>query len=439
WMERRVPFRRRASNSIAASVIQFAVTGMVVVLLLGLAAVELLRHTGTSEAIRDAKQVTRLAGDAVVAPNVTAALERGDPKAIAAMDRIVHTGLLSNSVVRVKLWNTRGRIVYSDEHRLIGLTIPLKADELAALRQGGVQAEVSNLSRPENRYERGYKKLLEVYLGVRAPSGQRLLFESYQRFSSISASGARLWQRFLPALIGALLLLELAQIPLAWSLGRRLRRGQREREALLRRAIDASALERRRIAGDLHDGAVQNLAGVSYGLSAVIGELPAGSPARSAVEMGASETRRTVRELRTLLVDIYPPVLRRSGLAAALSDLLDGFSAGGLEVRLDARPDLELAPEVEELLFRVAQEALRNVRRHADARTVVVSVDVTEHSALLEVSDDGRGFEPGGAHESNGHFGLRVVGDLVRDAGGELEVISAPGQGTIVRVEMPRR
>jgi signal transduction histidine kinase len=146
-----------------------------------------------------------------------------------------------------------------------------------------------------------------------------------------------------------------------------------------------------------------------------------------------------VRELRTLLVDIYPPVLRRSGLAAALSDLLDGFSAGGLEVRLDARPDLELAPEVEELLFRVAQEALRNVRRHADARTVAVSVDVTEHSALLEVSDDGRGFEPGGDHESNGHFGLRVVGDLVRDAGGELDVISAPGQGTIVRVEMPRR
>jgi signal transduction histidine kinase len=437
-MERGVPFRRRASNSIAASVIQFAVTGMVVVLLLGFAAVELLRHTGTSEAIRDAKQVTRLAGDAVVAPNVTAALERGDPKAIAAMDRIVHSGLLSNSVVRVKLWNTRGRIIYSDEHRLIGLTIPLKADELLTLRQGGVEAEVSNLSRPENRYERGYSKLLEVYLGVRAPSGQRLLFESYQRFSSISASGSRLWQRFLPALIGALVLLELAQIPLAWSLGRRLRRGQREREALLRRAIDASALERRRIAGDLHDGAVQNLAGVSYGLSAVAGTLPSDSEARTAVEKGASETRRTVRELRTLLVDIYPPVLRRSGLRAALSDLLDGFSALGLEVRLDASPDLLVAPEVEELLFRVAQEALRNVRRHADARAVEVRVEATAHSVLLEVSDDGRGFQPNGDNESNGHFGLRVVGDLVRDAGGDLEVISAVGEGTVVRVEMPR-
>jgi two-component system, NarL family, sensor kinase len=428
---------RMKQRSIATAVLQFAVTGTLVVLLLGFAAVELLRHTGTTEAIGDAKRVTSLAGNGIVAPNVTRGLERGDPKAIAQMDRVVRSRLLSGDVVRVKLWNANGRIVYSDEHRLIGFQTPLGDDDLRALRQGKADAEVSDLSRPENRFERPHKKLLEVYLGVKTPAGHRLLFETYQRFSSISASGQRLWQRFLPALVGALVLLELAQIPLAYSLARRLQRGQREREALLRRAIDASEIERRRIAGDLHDGVVQNLAGVSYGLSAAAQQLPRGSDTRSAVEEGATEARRTVRELRSLLVDIYPPNLHRSGLQAALADLLDGIRSQSCEARLSAPPDIELPQETEALFFRLAQEALRNVRRHADAKRVTVSLSATRAHAVLEVADDGAGFDPDEAEgRPNGHFGLRMMGDMVRDAGGSFDIVSAPGQGTRVRAEV---
>jgi signal transduction histidine kinase len=424
-------------GSIATAVLQFSITGTIVVLLLGFAAVELLRHTGTTEAIRDAKRVTTLAGVGIVAPNVSGGLERGDPKAIAQMDRVIRGRVLSGDVVRVKLWDASGRIVYSDEHRLIGFRTRLGADDLKALREGTTAAEVSDLSRPENRFERPNKKLLEVYLGVKTPQGGRLLFETYQRFSSISASGQRLWQRFLPALVGALVLLELAQIPLAYSLARRLQRGQREREALLRRAIDASAIERRRIAGDLHDGVVQNLAGVSYGLSAAAEQLPHGSDTRSAVEEGATEARRTVRELRSLLVDIYPPNLHRSGLQAALADLLDGIRSQSCEARLVAPAGLELPQETEALFFRIAQEALRNVRRHSDATSVTVSLVETGGRAVLEVADDGTGFDPNDAERrSNGHFGLRMMGDMVRDAGGSFDVVSAPGEGTRVRAEV---
>jgi signal transduction histidine kinase len=421
-------------GSTATAVLQFAITGTVVVLLLGVVAVELLRHTGTTEAIRDAKRVARLAGDGIVAPNVAPGLERGDPRAIAAMDRVIRGRVLSGDVVRVKLWDANGRIVYSDEHRLIGFRTQLGDDDIEALREGTTDAEVSDLSRPENRFEREHKKLLEVYLGVRTPQGHRLLFEAYQRFSSISASGQRLWQRFLPALVGALVLLELAQIPLAYSLARRLQRGQREREALLRRAIDASAIERRRIAGDLHDGVVQNLAGVSYGLSAAAEQLPSGSDTRTAVEEGATEARRTVRELRSLLVDIYPPALHRSGLEAALADLLDGIRSEGCEARLSMRADLELPQETEALLFRVAQEALRNVRRHAGAKRVTVSVTATSERAVLEVSDDGAGFDPEGV--PSGHFGVSMMADLVHDAGGTFDVVSAPEEGTRVHAEV---
>src|SRR3954466_7896415 len=111
---------RRGSSSIATAVLQFAVTGALVVLLLGFAAVEVLRHTGTTEAINDAKQVTRIAGRGIVAPNITEGLLKGDPKAIAAMDRVIHTRVLEGDVVRVKLWDPSGRIIYSDDRRLIG-------------------------------------------------------------------------------------------------------------------------------------------------------------------------------------------------------------------------------------------------------------------------------------------------------------------------------
>jgi signal transduction histidine kinase len=354
------------------------------------------------------------------------------------MDRVIKGRVLSGDVVRVKLWDASGRIVYSDEHRLIGFRYELGDDEREAIADGTTDAEVSDLSRPENRYERSHEKLLEVYLGVKGPTGTPLLFETYERFASISASGQRLWQRFLPALIGALVLLELAQIPLAYSLARRLKRGQQEREALLRRAIDASSIERRRIAGDLHDSVVQNLAGVSFGLSAAAEQLPPGSETREAVEQGATEARRTVRELRTLLVDIYPPTLQRSGLQAALKDLLDGMRSSGCETHLSVRPDLQLPTEVEALLFRAAQEAIRNIRHHADASRIEVNVDATSDYAALRVTDNGRGFDRTELDaRSNGHFGLRMLTDLVHDGGGGFDVMSAPGQGTTVRLEVP--
>src|SRR5262249_20878243 len=136
-------------------------------------------------------------------------------------------------------------------------TFTLGPDELRALRTEGVDAEVSDLAKPENRFERSYGKLLEVYQGIRGPHGTPLLYEEYLTYSSVADSANRLWSRFAPALIVSLIALELLQIPFAWSLAQRVRRGQNEREALLRRAIEASELERRRIAGNLHDGVVQ--------------------------------------------------------------------------------------------------------------------------------------------------------------------------------------
>jgi signal transduction histidine kinase len=345
----------------------------------------------------------------------------------------VRARVLRDPVVRVKIWDPTGRIVYSDEPRLIGTRYDLGEDERGSIRDGSVDAEVSDLGRPENRFERRYHKLLEVYLPVRTTSGSPLLFESYQRFSSVAASGRRTWLAFLPALLGGLLVLWLVQLPLAARLARRIRAGQRDRERLLQRAIDASDVERRRIAGELHDGVVQSLAGLSYSLAAAA-ERGNGSADPETLERAATATRESVRELRGLLVEIYPPSLHRSGLAAALNDAAAPLVRRGVEVDVHVAPDLAPGEDVEALLFRVAQETLRNVAAHAEASRVEVRAEREGNVVRLSVSDDGRGFDTGAARPE-GHFGLSLVEDLARDAGATVAVDSAPGAGTRVRLE----
>ena len=368
---------------------------------------------------------------------------RGRPAALRRFDRLVRTRVLRDPIVRVKLWTPAGRVVYSDAGALIGQRFKLGADEVASLRNGTVDSGVSDLSLPENRSERGQGKLLEVYLPVKTPGGRPLLFESYQHFSSVASSARDIWLSFLPALIAALLVLYLVQLPLAASLARRLRRGSREREELLERAVDASAAERRRIAGDLHDGVVQDLAGLSFGLSAAAERTAAAGEEDAAAELrgGAEQARQSVRALRSLLVEIYPPSLRQAGLAAAVSDLVAPAAARGIETDVDVPEDLDLGPEDEALLFRVAQETVRNAVAHAGAHRLDVAVSQKADRVSLAVADDGRGFDPteAGDGAGEGHFGLALLRDLARDAGAELSVESSPEAGTRVTIEVPRR
>jgi signal transduction histidine kinase len=310
------------------------------------------------------------------------------------------------------------------------------------------RGDLTDLSGRENQFDRAshsldryHGELLEVYAPLRTRGGRRLIFEAYQRFASVSASGRDVWLAFAPALLGGLLLLQLVNLPLARSLARRLRRGQHEREALLRRALDASETERRVIAADLHDGVVQDLVGVSYELSAEAQALEGRGDSRSAaaLDRSAAKTRAGVRALRALLLDIYPPNLHRAGVAQALHDLAAAQTARGLPTRVELQDDLALGEPTERLLFRCAQEALRNSREHADADNARVRVERRGDHLVMEIRDDGRGFDPATLDERrrDGSFGLRALADLVRDAGGRLEVLSAGGEGTTVRVVLP--
>jgi two-component system, NarL family, sensor kinase len=445
----RIGRRRRRSagaeapgaSSVVGPLLWFAAASLVAVLALGFSATAVLRRQARGEAIRDAKEITRLAGEGIAEPALGQGVVAGDQRAQARFGRLMRQRVVRDPVVRVKVWSLDGRIVYSDKRALVGRRFELEPEALDAVRRRLVHAEVSDLGRPENRFERRFGKLLEVYLPVEARDGEPLVFEDYIRFASVTAGEQRLFSRFAPALAVALLLLWLVQLPLAWSITRRLQRRQREREALLQRALDSSALERRRIARHLHDGVVQDLAGVSYGLSATAGDLEHSAP-RPARVVGdaAAAIRRAVRELRGLLIGIYPPSLQRAGLRTAVLDLLAPLSARGIAVEAEVPDDLGLAPETAELIFRSAQEAVRNVAKHADAERVELTVRRSNGLVVMTVSDDGRGFEPAAEADPGGRsLGLQLLDDLVREHRGRLEVRSQSGRGTVVTLELDAR
>ena len=422
--------------SVGSLVARFAIAGLVALVFVAAFTAFASRRVGTEQAIDEAKQVAYVSSVGLVAPVLSDDLLTMDRAALDRVDAVVREHVLRGSLVRVKIWSSDGTIVYSDEPRLIGEQFALGADERAVLTSGEQGAEVSDLSEPENRFETE-SKLLEVYSRTETPSGTPLLFEAYFRYSGVSDVGRHLWSQFAPTTIGALVVLQLVQIPLAWSMARRLQSAQRERERLLRSALDASDAERRRIASDLHDGVVQDLTGVSLTLAAQgRGE----SIDRQQVLDASAAVRGTVKSLRSLLVEIYPPNLQEEGLQSALGDLLSGVAGRGIATRLDvALGETTISPEVSAVVYRAAQEALRNVVAHSGAAHARVELRADDGTVRVVVDDDGGGFSAGtlDARAADGHVGLRTLAGLVADLGGTLDVRSAPGEGTRFEVAIP--
>jgi two-component system, NarL family, sensor kinase len=426
----------RRPVSVTASIAHFALAGFVALIVLAAGAGLVLRHAAETDALNDAKRLSVVLGRSVTA-DVTDELLSGSRATRQRLDAAVRRQVLLDPVVRVKVWDAQGRIIYSDEHRIEGQRFHLGDEERQTLLHGGADAELSDLSKPENRFERPAGKLLEVYQQIRTPGGTPLLFETYLRFSSVTAKSHAVWKDVLPPLLGALLLLELLQVPLAWRLLQRVRAGQREREALLRRALDASDTERQRIAADLHDGVIQTLAGANYQLASLETALagPDQAQHRHNIAAAAQIVRQSIRQLRTLVVDIFPPSLSNAGLGPALTDLLTPLQQRGIKTDLTLPDQLQLPAEVEALLFRAAQEAVRNVVKHAGATSVQMEVTGGAGAVTLTVTDDGRGFPPGPV--PNGHVGLRLIADYAAAAGGTVEQGNFPQGGAVVRVHVP--
>ena len=403
-------------------------------------------QAGTNEAINAARDQTEALAKAVISgqPDPTRA---GELDETAQMNALVQRSILFDpDVVRVKIWTASGRIVYSDENRLINQVFPLGDDEINVLNGGidpdtgeGAVAGFADPNKDENVFERDFGPMLQIYVPVRGKHGEKLLFEIYYLDKSTQDTAVRIFWEFAPILVGGLVLLAAVNLPLAWRLAKRSERDQEEKAELLQAAVDASEMERHRIAGDLHDGVVQDLTGITFSLAAVADRLTQeGSDLAPTVAEAADHTRSAVSALRSLLIEIYPPNLRDAGLPNALDGLLASVRSRGINATLDVAADARCSVQTEALVFRSAQEALRNVVTHAEAHNVDVALVPDGANVVLTVTDDGVGTNGDSWRTPKpGHAGLRFLSDLVTRSGGRLDLAESDRGGTVFSVSVP--
>jgi len=213
---------------------------------------------------------------------------------------------------------------------------------------------------------------------------------------------------------------------------RMLDRLEAERQESGRRVLAAQEAERVGIARDLHDEVGQVLTGVLLQLNSIAEGAP---EHEEALGEARQAVRRALDEVRRISSDLRPEMLEQLGLVSALTELTSSFSrVTGIAVERQFATALpKLTPEVELAIYRIAQESLTNVARHAQARRVVISLEPGRGSVVLRVADDGRGF----AGTPTEHGGLRSMRERAVLVDGALAIKPAPEGGVEVRLEVP--
>lgn len=214
----------------------------------------------------------------------------------------------------------------------------------------------------------------------------------------------------------------------------------RQEELRTRQFLASQEAERRRLSRQLHDGLGQMLAAICMRLHAA--EDLHGEDARPALEACLTIVEQAIHQVRELSQDLHPPLLDGFGLQPALRGYLDRLAErAGLSVSLVTSSSLDPLPdELEMACFRVIQEALANVIRHASARQVRVELRRDAEAVELTIRDDGVGFDPQAVERRSrrsAHFGITAMRQRVESLGGSCWIESAPGQGTTVQAHWP--
>jgi two-component system NarL family sensor kinase len=445
--------RLRRPSVVARALVQHAAISLVALIAVGALAAIICVQVVQDQALHRAEANGESIAVDVVAPMVNPGVEEGDTDSLVALHRQVQFRMATDTIQRIKVWSPDGMILYCDDPRQIGLHFPLDEDDLDALNSGGVDSDISDLDKSENVFDRGFGfgESLEVYVGAQDTVGKPILVETYFTANSLHADEASLIRRIVPVVLAAVLVLGLLLVPLAFTLARRVSRYERERQSMIRLAVEASSAERRRVAGELHDGVIQDLAGVGYALSSLDTQLLTlgrsnGDPEPAPPVKGMLTTLHTaqrlvhddllaLRELTGLQYAADSPAVDPE---AALRVVADHVGAEGTPVDMVVGPLPELPPAHRSALIRIGREAMRNAAKHAPGSHVMLTLGVSGGNAVLAVADDGPGFDPHNAvGPVEGHIGLALLADAAEGAGGRLDVRSRPGHGTTIKATIP--
>ncbi|MFZ5881129.1 MAG: GAF domain-containing protein [Chloroflexota bacterium] len=198
--------------------------------------------------------------------------------------------------------------------------------------------------------------------------------------------------------------------------------------------------ERQRLARELHDSVTQSLYGINLYAEAASGQLALGQNEQALQYLNDIQTtaQESLSEMRLLIYELRPPILEREGLTAALQNRLYAVEQrAGLKFDLQDNLAERLPSVFEDGLYRIAHEALNNTLKHSRAKHLAIHIRQEEERVIMEITDDGIGFEPGAAHRE-GCLGLVSMRERAQALGGRVSVESGPGNGTRIRVEVRR-
>jgi len=435
-----VPPRPDRARQTAQRILAGSLGALMIVLVTGyLICARIAEH----QALTDARHLTELVGETVVEPELTSAVLEGHPGALDRLNRVVgdRDGLLDRTLIRrLKVWSTDGTVLYSNDPGEIGKSFAPDDEQRRVLSTGRSVATVSDLTRAGNVSDRALgTRMVEVNMMLRAADGRQVLFETYISYDQVKDRRASLFTTL--SVLAASLLAVFALFQ-GWLIAVNLRWLRRRQSELQVAAEEVSTRERRNVARDLHDGVVQELIGTSFLVEGARASMSAGDATRAdmLLHQTADSVRSSVQALRTTLIVVYPPTLAEGGLAQALDDLAQPLRSRGVDVTILDGIDRRLPGPALEATYRVAQEALRNVGRHAHATTVSIQTYVDRGRLCLVVRDDGVGLSPEvqvALDRCDGHLGLRALADAAHEVHGHLEVSVAHARGTEIRWETP--
>jgi signal transduction histidine kinase len=423
-----------------------------------------------SGVISRAGTVTSLYVDSIVSPHLQTLVSNGNLRDAdrAALNRLLSGTRLGEHIVAFKIWGPDGRILYSTNPVLIGRQFRVKP-ALAGAFAGRVRSEIADLTDPENEFERQrWPRLIETYAPVRAASTGSIVAvtEFYQTTEELAqelrAARQRSWLMVGAATLVMFLLLAwlvrhasntiaTQQVELrekVTQLTALLAQNEQLHERVRRAAARTTALNERflhRIAADLHDGPGQGLA---LGLMRMdtLADSCSNCPTAISQQRTVGEEFRTLHAaLQSALEDLraisgglrLPEIEQLSAAETARRAVHDYERRGGLAVALSVDDvPREVPLPVNITLFRLLQESLANGFRHGGGADQRVTLKVRDGQLLVEVSDDGTGFDPRNV-VGKGHLGLAGMRERVEILGGTFTIESAPGRGTVVRASLP--
>ena len=414
------------------AIVQFVARSLIALILVGVATFFVASRIAELEAVHDARVRGEGFASGVAAPLVNHALRAGDPKAVARFDRVMRNRLEVGTIAHIKVWTREGTLIWSDEPGPSGAFPERLRDEKRVEFSHVWEATEAPTNEPTDEQD---QDMLEVYVGTRDANGVPVVLEMCWTRQGIAPQQAFVLSRLAPLSLGALAALVLLIVPLGISLARRLARTMHDRDRMLKHAARASELECRRMAQMLHDGVIQDLAGLAYVLPSMARHAP---ELRATLAEATDLIKSDVDKLRSIVADIYPPSLASDGLAPALAELAEQTRRRGIEVTVRAHGTETLDHSEARLAYRVAREGLLNVVRHSGATHAAVSVASQDTGIDISVRDDGRRGTPQIPGVDSGHLGLRILRDVLEDLGGGLTLHRTMDGGTELRASLPQ-